>query len=660
MKASEVLGKYKAGERNFRCVNLRGQSFKGKDLSGADFSKADIRGADFANAILIDAKFCDADIRGANFAKSDLTKADFTDAIAGLKKYWAVLLVIVSYLLLGFSGFSYTLAGYLAALTFNINLENQKAGWINLILLIPFFFVTIRQSTVAGAVGITFIVIGVITVTYFLFEVTNKGVTGVVFGGFIAALVTFLVTLEIIFVVTFAMLGAYIGWRALVKDEKYLWIRSLAITFASMGSTSFYCANLTDAKLINTKLKGADFRNSTLLRTRFYNSKMLSYVRSEKTYLQDEQVCQLLVTGQANKLNFNHKNLRGVNLCKASLVDSSFIGADLSEANLQDADLSGAILKKTQLDGTNFTGVTITGACIEDWGITNRTKLYNVKCDYVFMRLIEASDPDLKNRYRQPACQNFASGEFVDFITPLVQTLDLYHNQVNKPQAIVIAFNELCKKYPEAKIKPIAIERRGKNKDGVLIKAETSPQADHFQLHAEYFNTYEDLRTLSLETLQALLKEKQSIIHLLAGVLETKYNTPKVSINNSQHQGDTNMTGDRTVYTGGGNYNERIEGDYIQGSYYAAGEKQTLAEAAAEIQQLLEQLEQFYPTTTTSEQMIVASEAIKRIKSNPTLKQLVINAVKEHGSASFEKAIDNSTAAFIVGAIRSWQKVETE
>ena len=32
------------------------------------------------------------------------------------------------------------------------------------------------------------------------------------------------------------------------------------------------------------------------------------------------------------------------------------------------------------------------------------------------------------------------------------------------------------------------------------------------------------------------------------------------------YQGDTSMTGDRTIHMGDGNYNERIEGDYIQGN----------------------------------------------------------------------------------------------
>jgi cell division protein ZapA (FtsZ GTPase activity inhibitor) len=87
-------------------------------------------------------------------------------------------------------------------------------------------------------------------------------------------------------------------------------------------------------------------------------------------------------------------------------------------------------------------------------------------------------------------------------------------------------------------------------------------------------------------------------------------------------------------------------------------QKQNLAEAAAEIQQLLKQLEQTYPMTTTSEQLIVAAEAIKHIESNPNLKKRAIRAITEGGLAAFEKAIDNPAGAFIVGAIKGWQEAE--
>ena len=58
--------------------------------------------------------------------------------------------------------------------------------------------------------------------------------------------------------------------------------------------------------------------------------------------------------------------------------------------------------------------------------------------------------------------------------------------------------------------------------------------------------------------------------------------------------------------------------------------------------------------------MVVAAEAINQIESNPTMKQKVINAVKEGGLAAFEKAIDNPAGAFIVGAIKGWKEIEPE
>lgn len=54
---------------------------------------------------------------------------------------------------------------------------------------------------------------------------------------------------------------------------------------------------------------------------------------------------------------------------------------------------------------------------------------------------------------------------------------------------------------------------------------------------------------------------------------------------------------------------------------YAPEQKQNLAEAAKEIQQLLEQLSQSYPTHTMSGKMALAAEATQRIEDNPTLMQ---------------------------------------
>ncbi|MEG3861245.1 hypothetical protein [Microcoleus sp. herbarium12] len=52
----------------------------------------------------------------------------------------------------------------------------------------------------------------------------------------------------------------------------------------------------------------------------------------------------------------------------------------------------------------------------------------------------------------------------------------------------------------------------------------------------------------------------------------------------------------------------------------------------------------------------MATEVVKHLESNPTMKQKVINGVTEGGLAAFEKAIDNPAGAFITGFIKGWKE----
>ncbi|MGK7923413.1 MAG: pentapeptide repeat-containing protein [Trichodesmium sp.] len=86
MKAKEILQQYAEGRKDFRNLNLRGQSFRGQNLSGADFSGCDLRGTNFKGGILKRTRFCQAK--------------------AGLQKRWVIILVLISWLISAFSGFS--------------------------------------------------------------------------------------------------------------------------------------------------------------------------------------------------------------------------------------------------------------------------------------------------------------------------------------------------------------------------------------------------------------------------------------------------------------------------------------------------------------------------------------------------------------------------
>ncbi|NEQ37347.1 MAG: hypothetical protein F6K40_14160 [Okeania sp. SIO3I5] len=93
----------------------------------------------------------------------------------------------------------------------------------------------------------------------------------------------------------------------------------------------------------------------------------------------------------------------------------------------------------------------------------------------------------------------------------------------------------------------------------------------------------------------------------------------------------------------------------VAGVIYEAKD-QNLAEALAQVQQILQQLSQSYPTNTTTEQMIVATETIKKIENDPNLKQKLISAATSGGLAAFEKALDNPVGALVFGAIKGWQE----
>ncbi|WP_242044953.1 esterase/lipase family protein [Anabaena azotica] len=88
---------------------------------------------------------------------------------------------------------------------------------------------------------------------------------------------------------------------------------------------------------------------------------------------------------------------------------------------------------------------------------------------------------------------------------------------------------------------------------------------------------------------------------------------------------------------------------------YNPEQKQNLAQAAAEIQQLLNQLSQIYPTTTTSQKMTVVARAMDEIESNPTLKAEVIGALKSGRTKAFKELIDHPLVNVFMAAVEGWQ-----
>lgn len=572
MKAKEVLRLYKVGERDFRGENLQGQFFKSQDLSNADF-----RGTD---------------IRGANFSKATLNCANFGRAKAGLQQHWKITLVIASWLFAGVSGTFSVFVGSLVSLIFHPRTSGNVVlifGWISLAILVTFFSITLYRGIGPGlsTLGITSAV-GIVVAVAVKLIVGTPGTVGVAVGvilgiagtvGIAVAITvagTIIGTIGVAVAVTFAIAGAiatvsidgasfakavsvgdsagdivgtstvaivsilfstYISWYALAGDPRYRMIQSIATAYAATNGTSFYKAKLSNADFNQTYLKGTDFRKAKLVRTCWHQAQKLDHVRPGDTYLRNAQVRALLQSGQAQEKGFDFQNLRGINLRGANLADTSFRGSDLSKANLQYADLSRANLGQAQLDQTDLTRACLTGACIEDWGITNDTQLQDVRCDYIYMRWVRSEDPD-QNPHRKPDnwAENFADGDFDDFIKPIVDTLDLYHNQEVDPRAIAISLKHLAEHNPDAELRIAAIEAKGDNK--ILLRVKTSAVGNHSELSRNYFETYNQVKALSKSEVQLLLESKDERIHSLENFVETALKCPSFFAETYYQQGD--------------------------------------------------------------------------------------------------------------------------
>jgi hypothetical protein len=95
--------------------------------------------------------------------------------------------------------------------------------------------------------------------------------------------------------------------------------------------------------------------------------------------------------------------------------------------------------------------------------------------------------------------------------------------------------------------------------------------------------------------------------------------------------------------------------DYTGDVTNYCGQPQTLAEAATEIQKLLKQLEQTYPTNTFLEQANMADEALRKIQLNPRLKTNILGALAAAGKEALKEAVDHPVMNVLMAGIEGWQ-----
>jgi uncharacterized protein YjbI with pentapeptide repeats len=300
-------------------------------------------------------------------------------------------------------------------------------------------------------------------------------------------------------------------------------------------------------------------------------------------------------------------HLAGVNFSNVNLSGANLTGANLTGANLTGANLTGANLIATQVLDTNFEKALLTGACIKDWNINNSTNLTSVTCSYIYL--------ESSKKERCPSSGEFKEGEF----TKVFQKGKIENYLKQEYELELKAIEEKYQVQLQAKDEQITILRQ---KNAELI-----------------------------DIIKAMAAKPINIDVTAQAKSESESNTPKrVSNFNLQN----------SQFAGGLVDAETITANHIGGSIsnYTSEERQTLAEAAAEIQQLLQQLEQTYPTTSSADKIAVVAKAINEIEKNSTLKARVIRALKASGTEAFKELIDHPLVTILITSIEGWLEAE--
>ena len=671
--------------KNFSGADLRGADFRGANLRNVDFNSAEIQGANFHGANLCEANFThvsasvdpslpkvdfsNAKIEGTNFTYALLNQANFTGAQAGLTRSWSFILYGIHIFLCLISAFTTTIS--ITFLVYFFRNSRQKPSFIFSIfiafssvitimiartLLLNFLRDWVFISVILGIVAIVIVlIVALITATneeedlnsFFMTALLLVLILMVITKATIFAIYEDLLPPELGHIVynlgsqaknpnnpditngawisaflasiIGAIFGCWFSRSAITENTQFNWLWKLYIRIATHGGTLFNEADLTDATFTSATLKGANFKKAIITRTRWRGVNSLEHARVGNSYLKYLKVRQLLLGRNVRNKEFNGLNLEGINLEEANLSNSSFIGTNLNRASLRGSNLEHANLQQAKLDGANLSNTCLTGACLEDWTIDETTILNNVICDYIFLE--ELPDRMAGRRRFPPSPNNFRYGDFEKFFRKDNSILQLLIRSEDNRQALTAAFRQLMH---GNHYQLQGFEMMGED---ALVKIQVPNHADTSAVENKFYQTYKtELEQVEQDHLQNPGSEEHDNQLSLAEVIFKALEM------------GANMSGDRVIHVNGdGNYNESISGTYVQRDYIV-NMSQDLAQAATQIQTLIEQL-QHQGVNIDVAQKEVATQLVTQAQNNPTMKAKLVKWGQSLGDATVSDVV---------------------
>lgn len=468
---------------------------------------------------------------------------------------------------------------------------------------------------------------------------------------------------------------------------------------AHLNDANLWGANLQEANLIGSTLNGADFSGANLrgadlsravLSRTHLSGANLSQANLSSAILSGSILCRtVLIEANLSRVNLSRADLRGADLSRADLLganligtnlkNSKFIRANLIGAKFNDADLTGANLSKALLLGanlnavslkganlrgvdlsgfdfnglnlskvnlseanltrvqalaTNFQGAILTGACIEDWHINSATCFDGVVSNYIYLKA--------NQQERRPRDENciFAVGEFTQRFQKTIETVDLIFHAGIDWRAFLPTFEQLQQESQlalSANSPQLFIQGIENQSDGALIVRVNVPaKLDKEGIEQAFFRKYEqELQRIEMTYRQMLQVEEREIEwykHQNADITEI-----------------SKLLANRPIIVAEEGVLENGDGASKKDSGTEGVLPQVLVNSAAEIQELLKDLEQHNPMATEGEKQAFVTAGLL-----PSKREQLTIALQTWDRGVFEALLDDGYGESAIAIIESW------
>ncbi|NJK36524.1 MAG: pentapeptide repeat-containing protein [Oscillatoriales cyanobacterium RM2_1_1] len=563
-----------------------------------DFRGQNLRGQSFRGKDLAGADFSYAEIQGANFATAILKGTQFKGAKAGLQKRWMAILFVLAGMLSVLLGLGLVLVCYCILLIFSISSpEEANRGWITLALAITFLFIAWRRSQEGH------------------------------FGPFLSLIEIALVGLTVGIATNFDQVLALLGNIAI---SAVLAGFAGAIGFASAVAFAVVFAVVEEFAMLISVIRAIA---------------MGAIAGGITAYLSGENVTLAIALAIGITLLFDALGWRAIrNQGKDGLIRNLAVnlaavgGTSFRRADLTDADFAGAILKSV-----DFRQATLTRT-----GWRRARQLNRVRSGTTYLQ-----------NFQVRTLLEKGQGQNLNLDRQDLRGINL--QQVNLTNASLIEANLSAANLRKANLAGAKLIRTrlsqanlsGATLTGAYIEdwgitATTyldGVKCDYIFLRLPLENSLDSNPYRQPEDWDKVFKPGEFAELVQSTLQSRRWSLYSRDLLWEQSPAPAQYTLD-----------PRVSPDLTQTDLPYTD----LTQITENLERVILQIEEVYPTRTISEQMRAAAEVIRQMEQTPELERQMVNALLSGNLTIFERAIAHPMGYFVIAALQSWQDLVSD